>query len=62
MSERDIVSGGRGITASWSACSASVRIQTVVKNGGSVGTSRSAAMDDHPLTCTPETELDEARA
>jgi CBS domain-containing protein len=37
-------------------------IQAVVKNGGSVGnTSVGAVMDDHPLTCTPETEIDELR-
>ncbi len=37
-------------------------IQAVVKNGGSVGTSSiRSVMDDHPLTCTPETEIDEVR-
>ena len=37
-------------------------IQTVVKNGGSLGTySVRAAMDDSPLTCTAETDLDEVR-
>ena len=37
-------------------------IQTVVKNGGFVGTySVRASMDDAPLTCTPETDLDEGR-
>ena len=37
-------------------------IKTVVKNGGTVGSTRvRAAMDDHPLTCTPETEIDEVR-
>ena len=37
-------------------------IQTVVKNGGVVGTySVRAAMDDSPLTCTAETDLDEVR-
>jgi CBS domain-containing protein len=37
-------------------------IQTVVKNGGRVGTySVRAAMDDAPLTCTLETDLDEVR-
>ena len=37
-------------------------IQTVVKNGGHVGSfTVRAAMDDAPLTCTPETELDEVR-
>jgi len=37
-------------------------IQSIVKNGGVVGdaTVRSA-MDDHPLTCSPETEMDEVR-
>jgi CBS domain-containing protein len=37
-------------------------IQTVVKNGGQIGslTVRSA-MDDAPLTCTMETEVDEVR-
>ena len=34
----------------------------IVKNGGEIGaTSVSTAMDDHPLTCTSETELDEVR-
>ncbi|MES2185777.1 MAG: CBS domain-containing protein [Pseudomonadota bacterium] len=37
-------------------------IQAIVKNGGSVGDSLvRGAMDDHPLTCTPETEIDEVR-
>jgi CBS domain-containing protein len=37
-------------------------IQAVVRNGGSVGTSAvRTVMDDFPLTCTPETELDEVR-
>jgi CBS domain-containing protein len=37
-------------------------IQAVVKNGGSVGTMIvRTVMDDHPLTCTPETEIDEVR-
>jgi CBS domain-containing protein len=37
-------------------------IQLVVKNGGSVGTTIvRTAMDDAPLTCTMETELDEVR-
>lgn len=37
-------------------------IQAVVQNGGSLGkmTVRSV-MDDHPLTCTPDTEIDEVR-
>jgi CBS domain-containing protein len=37
-------------------------IQAIVKNGGAVGDSLvRGAMDDHPLTCTPETEIDEVR-
>jgi len=37
-------------------------IQSIVKNAGVVGsTTVRSAMDDHPLTCTPETELDEVR-
>ena len=37
-------------------------IQTVVKNGGTLGTySVRASMDDAPLTCTLETDLDEVR-
>jgi CBS domain-containing protein len=37
-------------------------IQTIVKNGGVVGDiSVWKAMDDGPLICTPETELDEVR-
>lgn len=37
-------------------------IQAVVKNGGSLGkTLVRSVMDDHPLTCTPETEIDEVR-
>lgn len=37
-------------------------IQAVVRNGGSVGTTRvRSVMDDFPLTCTPETEIDEVR-
>ena len=37
-------------------------IQCIVANGGSVGgTLVRKAMDDHPLTCTSETELDEVR-
>ena len=37
-------------------------IKAIVKNGGSLGTTRvQAVMDDHPLTCTPATELDEVR-
>ena len=34
-------------------------LQSVVKNGGSIGsTVVRTAMDDAPLICTPETELD----
>ncbi len=37
-------------------------IVAIVKNGGSVGTTLiRSAMDDFPLTCTPETEIDEVR-
>jgi len=37
-------------------------IQAMVKGGGSIGkTSVRSVMDDHPLTCTPETEIDEVR-
>ena len=37
-------------------------IQAVVKNGGTVGTLLvRTAMDDHPLTCTTETDMDEVR-
>ncbi|GKS73849.1 CBS domain-containing protein [Acidovorax sp. SUPP950] len=37
-------------------------IQAVVKNGGSVGTLLvRTAMDDAPLTCTLETDMDEVR-
>ena len=37
-------------------------IQAVVKNGGSLGTLLvRGVMDDHPLTCTPDTEIDEVR-
>ncbi|HEY1394029.1 MAG TPA: CBS domain-containing protein, partial [Methylibium sp.] len=37
-------------------------IQAVVANGGTVGsTIVRTVMDDHPLTCTPETEIDEVR-
>jgi CBS domain-containing protein len=37
-------------------------IQAVVRNGGGVGTSIvRTVMDDAPLTCTPETEIDEVR-
>jgi len=37
-------------------------IQAVVKNGGALGDSKVASvMDYHPLTCTPDTEIDEVR-
>jgi CBS domain-containing protein len=37
-------------------------ILAIVKNGGTVGTSIiRSVMDDHPLTCTPDTEIDEVR-
>ncbi len=37
-------------------------IQAVVKNGGTLGDSLvGSVMDDRPLTCTPETEIDEVR-
>ena len=37
-------------------------INTIVANGGSVGTRHvRSVMDDAPLTCTPETEIDEVR-
>ncbi|MBC7701108.1 CBS domain-containing protein [Aquabacterium sp.] len=37
-------------------------IQAVVRNGGSMGDTRvRSVMDDHPLTCTPDTEIDEVR-
>ena len=37
-------------------------IMTLSKNGGSVGTSTiRKVMDDHPLTCTPETDVNEVR-
>jgi len=37
-------------------------ILCIVKNGGAVGNMLvRSAMDDHPLTCTSETELDEVR-
>ena len=36
--------------------------QATVRNGGSVGALRvRSAMDDHPLTCTLETDMDEVR-
>ena len=37
-------------------------ILAVVKNGGVLGnTLVGSVMDDHPLTCTPDTEIDEVR-
>jgi len=37
-------------------------IVAIMRNGGGVGiTQVRSAMDDHPLTCTSETELDEIR-
>ena len=37
-------------------------IRAVVRNGGSIGSTRvRSVMDDAPLTCTPETEIDEVR-
>ena len=37
-------------------------IQTLVKNGGSLGTTLvRTAMDDAPMTCTNETDIDEVR-
>jgi len=37
-------------------------IQQVVKNGGYLGTTTvRTAMDDHPLTCTSSTDMDEVR-
>ena len=37
-------------------------ILALVKNGGSVGSTRvRSVMDDSPLTCTPDTEIDEVR-
>ena len=37
-------------------------ISAVVKNNGSLGSLLvRSVMDDHPLTCTPETEIDEVR-
>ena len=37
-------------------------IAAIVRNGGTVGTLLvRGVMDDHPLTCTPETEIDEVR-
>ena len=37
-------------------------IQAIVRNGGALGSTLvRTVMDDHPLTCTPETEIDEVR-
>jgi CBS domain-containing protein len=37
-------------------------LHTLARNGGSVGNSTvRSVMDDHPMSCTPETELDEVR-
>ena len=37
-------------------------IQAIVKGGGNLGTTRvRSVMDDSPLTCTPDTEIDEVR-
>ena len=37
-------------------------ILAIVKNGGAVGsTTVRGVMDDHPLSCTPDTEIDEVR-
>ena len=37
-------------------------ILAIVKNGGMLGnTTVGSVMDDHPLTCTPDTEIDEVR-
>lgn len=37
-------------------------IHTLAKNGGSLGQSTvRRVMDDHPMSCTPETELDQVR-
>ncbi|QHE92950.1 CBS domain-containing protein [Pandoraea fibrosis] len=37
-------------------------INTISKNGGTVGSSTiRKVMDDHPLTCTPETDVNEVR-
>ena len=37
-------------------------IKAVVRNGGAIGTGTvGAVMDDFPLTCAPDTELDEVR-
>ena len=37
-------------------------IQCIVKNGGEIGSTLvGKAMDDQPLTCTPDTEIDDVR-
>ena len=37
-------------------------IQALVKNGGAIGNMTvRTVMDEHPLTCTPDTEIDELR-
>ncbi|HEX5311574.1 CBS domain-containing protein [Aquabacterium sp.] len=36
-------------------------IQAVVRAGGTVAGTVRSVMDDHPLICTPETEIDEVR-
>jgi CBS domain-containing protein len=37
-------------------------IASLVRNGGTVGSTLvRSVMDDHPLTCTPETDMDEVR-
>lgn len=37
-------------------------MHSIAKNGGSVGEARvRSVMDDHPMSCTPETELDQVR-
>ena len=37
-------------------------IEALVRNGGSIGSLQvRGVMDDHPLTCTPETDMDEVR-
>ncbi len=37
-------------------------MHTIAKNGGSTGEVRvRSVMDDHPMSCTPETELDQVR-
>ena len=37
-------------------------LHTIARNGGSVGSSTvRSVMDDHPMSCTPETELEQVR-